>query len=110
MFFVSTQLSPDMFSSNELQALLADYAAKHPFPERPSGLYEPCTYMLALGGKRLRPLLALMGCQLFTDEVQRALPVAWAVDSSTTSPLFTTTSWMLRRFGEGNPLSIRVGM
>ncbi|MCS6930217.1 MAG: polyprenyl synthetase family protein [Saprospiraceae bacterium] len=69
-----------MFSSNELQALLADYAAKHPFPERPSGLYEPCTYMLALGGKRLRPLLALMGCQLFTDEVQRALPVAWAVE------------------------------
>ncbi len=69
-----------MYSIEELQALLAGYAQKHPFPQEPTTLYEPCTYMLSLGGKRLRPLLALMACELFTDEVAKALPAAWAVE------------------------------
>lgn len=69
-----------MYSIEELRALLAGYAQKHPFPQEPPTLYEPCTYMLSLGGKRLRPLLALMACELFTDEVAKALPAAWAVE------------------------------
>ncbi len=69
-----------MHSLNDLQAMLERYAQKHPFPEEPPMLYAPCTYMLSLGGKRLRPLLALMACELFTDEVEAALPAAWAVE------------------------------
>jgi len=69
-----------MLSLDDLQALLSQYAEQHPFPGQPSTLYEPCTYVLSLGGKRLRPLLALMGCGLFSDEVDRALPAAWAVE------------------------------
>jgi geranylgeranyl diphosphate synthase type II len=43
------------------------------FPERPTSLYEPNEYFLKLGGKRVRPVLCLMGNELF-DEI---IPDAW---------------------------------
>lgn len=57
-----------------------DYATAHPFPAAPHELYEPCNYILSLGGKRLRPALALMACELFADSPEPALPAAWAVE------------------------------
>lgn len=39
------------------------------FPKHPSSLYEPCIYALAVGGKRIRPVLTLMGFELFKDEL-----------------------------------------
>lgn len=56
------------------------YAIAHPFPVQPSELYTPCEYMLTLGGKRLRPALLLMGYELFRDDIEQALPAAWAVE------------------------------
>jgi geranylgeranyl diphosphate synthase type II len=38
------------------------------FPSQPSSLYEPNEYFLKLGGKRIRPVLCLMGNELF-DEI-----------------------------------------
>jgi len=46
----------------------------------PRELYEPIDYILSLGGKQIRPLLALMACQLFSKEVHAALPIAAAVE------------------------------
>jgi len=43
------------------------------FQKEPSELYEPIRYFLKNGGKRLRPLLTLFGCYLFTDDFDRAL-------------------------------------
>lgn len=63
-----------------LLAKINDYAAANPFPAAPPGLYEPCDYLLALGGKRLRPALLLMAYELFGDDVHEALPAAWAVE------------------------------
>ncbi len=63
-----------------LLARINDFAAKNPFPDSPGALYEPCDYILTLGGKRLRPALLLMGYELFRDDVERALPAAWAVE------------------------------
>lgn len=60
--------------------LLQEFSVRHPFPENPAALYTPCDYLLALGGKRLRPALVLMGYELFRDDVERALPPAWAVE------------------------------
>jgi len=45
------------------------------FPDEPSSLYEPNRYFLNLGGKRIRPVLCLMGNELF-DEIN---PDAWHV-------------------------------
>src|SRR5215510_2009687 len=43
------------------------------FPSEPASLYEPNEYFLQLGGKRIRPVLCLMGNELF-DEIN---PDAW---------------------------------
>lgn len=63
-----------------LLARITNYATTHPFPAAPPELYEPCDYMLTLGGKRLRPALLLMACELFSDDLEGALPAAWAVE------------------------------
>jgi geranylgeranyl diphosphate synthase type II len=64
----------------QLQASLLDYLGRQQFNRPPQELYEPMAYILSLGGKRLRPLLALMGCQLFEREATAALPAALAVE------------------------------
>ena len=46
----------------------------------PSELYEPEVYMLSLGGKRLRPLLALIGCELFGKDPAAALGSALSAE------------------------------
>ena len=56
------------------------YLSKNAFNEAPSELYEPVNYILHLGGKRLRPLLVLMGTHLFDDNIEKALPAAFAVE------------------------------
>lgn len=38
-----------------------------PFSATPVTLYDPCRYLLLLGGKRVRPVLCLMGNELFND-------------------------------------------
>lgn len=39
----------------------------------PKSLYDPITYTLALGGKRIRPALVLMACDLYNKDITRAL-------------------------------------
>ncbi len=46
----------------------------------PKELYEPQKYILSLGGKRLRPLLALISCDLFDKNPDLALDSALAVE------------------------------
>lgn len=57
------------------QALLAEPAQGHP-----SELYDPMNYILSLGGKRLRPVMVLLGAELFGGEAEDALPAAKAVE------------------------------
>ena len=42
---------------------------------QPQGLYAPVDYVLQEGGKRLRPVLCLMACELFGGDEKAALPV-----------------------------------
>lgn len=46
----------------------------------PAELYEPVRYMLAHGGKRMRPLLVLIGCDLFNGDVDKAVPAALGIE------------------------------
>ncbi|RYZ61152.1 MAG: polyprenyl synthetase family protein [Chitinophagaceae bacterium] len=50
------------------------------FPKEPASLYEPNAYFLKLGGKRVRPVLCLMGCELFNDISDDAWNVANAIE------------------------------
>lgn len=50
------------------------------FGDRPAELYEPLHYILSLGGKRLRPMLALMAANLYTEDYEKALKPALAIE------------------------------
>lgn len=66
----------------ESYTLLIEKAIKElPFDSEPSGLYDPLKYFMQLGGKRIRPVLTLMGAQLFGAELQAALPQAVAIET-----------------------------
>lgn len=46
----------------------------------PKELYEPIEYIMSLGGKRLRPVLVLVGCDFFGGEPAKALYPALAIE------------------------------
>ncbi len=46
----------------------------------PNQMYEPMAYILNLGGKRVRPLLTLVGCDLFNVNPNHAIQSALAVE------------------------------
>ena len=56
--------------------LINESLEKIEMPKQPAGLYEPITYELALGGKRIRPILMLMACELFGGDVNQAVAPA----------------------------------
>lgn len=46
------------------------------YPKEPDSLYAPIRYELSLGGKRIRPMLMLMGCELFGGDINQAVAPA----------------------------------
>jgi geranylgeranyl diphosphate synthase type II len=51
------------------------------YGSEPRNLYEPIAYTLAMGGKRLRPVMVLLACNLFTDKIEKAIPAAIAIET-----------------------------
>ena len=51
------------------------------FGKVPSSLYEPARYLMGLGGKRLRPIFALLAYSLYQSDVKRVVPYAVALVS-----------------------------
>lgn len=69
-----------MHSFNEL---VKDFAARFEvahFPAGPATLYEPGNYFLQLGGKRIRPVMCLMGNELFDEILPDAYELATAIE------------------------------
>jgi geranylgeranyl diphosphate synthase type II len=69
-----------MHSFNEL---VKDFAARFDvahFPTSPATLYEPGDYFLQLGGKRIRPVMCLMGNELFDEILPDAYELATAIE------------------------------
>jgi geranylgeranyl diphosphate synthase type II len=50
------------------------------FPSSPKNLYDPLRYFLTLGGKRMRPILSLLGAEAFDKNSADAMPAALAVE------------------------------
>lgn len=50
------------------------------FPQQPANLYDPCRYLLSLGGKRVRPAVCLMANELFTEIEECAWHAAIAIE------------------------------
>lgn len=62
-----------------LEALQTEFD-KQSYGEYPSELYEPIRYIMALGGKRFRPLLTLLAASIYSDQWEKAIKPAMAVE------------------------------
>ena len=69
-----------MHSFNELSLRFDEYFNRRHFPERPKNLYDAAQYILSIGGKRVRPVAVLMGCELFGELHEDAFSVAGAIE------------------------------
>lgn len=69
-----------MMSIIDLQHLFTAYLNKNKLPASPENLYDPIRYFMEIGGKRIRPILCLLGCQMFSDDISPALAPALAVE------------------------------
>ncbi|WP_300739712.1 polyprenyl synthetase family protein [uncultured Alistipes sp.] len=69
-----------MQTNEQLLSIIENYLAQAEFPAEPELLYAPIGYSLAGGGKRLRPMLLLLACGIFSDDLQPAMPAAAAVE------------------------------
>src|SRR5687767_1987871 len=69
-----------MFTFEELSKQFAAYFNIRHFPAEPATLYDADEYFLSLGGKRVRPVMCLMGNELFDEINKDEWPVAAAIE------------------------------
>ena len=70
-----------MKSSNDILQLVNDFLAKLPYDRQPKSLYDPVEYVLSLGGKRIRPVLMLMGYNLWREDPESILMPAVGLET-----------------------------
>lgn len=69
-----------MHSFEELTKQFTAFFNVRHFPEVPASLYDACEYFLQLGGKRIRPVMCLMGNELFDNISADAFEAATAIE------------------------------
>jgi geranylgeranyl diphosphate synthase type II len=62
-----------MYSFQHYQELLTHKINNLKFEREPRELYEPIEYILQIGGKRLRPVVTLMTCDIFGGDMDKAM-------------------------------------
>ena len=61
-----------MYSLEEIDRILENFARLRHINREPANLYEPLDYMMSIGGKRIRPKLCLLTYNLFREEFSDA--------------------------------------
>lgn len=69
---------------NEYKSVFLEYLSEEVIDNKdfsqPDNLYAPIHYILQLGGKRLRPVLTMMSCDIFSGNYKPALDAALAIE------------------------------
>ena len=66
-----------MYNHSELKEIIDRALVNLSYNTEAAKLIDPVKYILSMGGKRLRPVMALMACNLFSDKIDDAiLPAA----------------------------------
>jgi geranylgeranyl diphosphate synthase type II len=69
-----------MHSIEQLQNIINKAIAETKYTAKPAELYEPISYLMQLGGKRMRPVLVLVSTELFGGDVLKALDAAVGIE------------------------------
>ena len=70
-----------MRTPDQLLKQINDAINALPYDRQPASLYEPIRYVLALGGKRLRPVLMMLSYNLYKEQPDVILPQAIALET-----------------------------
>lgn len=70
-----------MLKSDEILRIVNEGLDALPYDRRPMSLYEPVRYVLSLGGKRIRPVLMLLGYNLFKEHPEDILMPAIGLET-----------------------------
>ena len=70
-----------MYTIAELTERINSEVDKIQYNTEPQNLYAPIRYILSIGGKRIRPLLMLLGYNLYKDDVQAIMNNALALET-----------------------------
>lgn len=68
---------------HDFKELVAEFGSRFgvaQFPAAPASLYEPGEYFLSIGGKRIRPILCVLGNELFSEITEDAWSLATAIE------------------------------
>ncbi|MFA6946829.1 MAG: polyprenyl synthetase family protein [Pedobacter sp.] len=69
-----------MHSIKQLQNIINKAIAETKYTAKPAELYEPISYLMQLGGKRMRPVLVLISTELFGGDISKALDAAIGIE------------------------------
>lgn len=69
-----------MLTVDQIQKLVNDYVDNQKFKGNPEELYAPIEYILRQGGKRMRPTLCLLACELFGGDIEDCMVPAVAAE------------------------------
>ncbi len=68
-------------SADQILQRVNDFLSSLPYDRKPASLYEPVQYVLAIGGKRIRPVLALLGYNLWREQPEDILMPAIGLET-----------------------------
>jgi geranylgeranyl diphosphate synthase, type II len=69
-----------MYTQSDLKKLVNKAILNLSYNEEAEKLNDPVKYILSIGGKRLRPVLSLMTCNLFSDTIDEAIVPATGIE------------------------------
>lgn len=69
-----------LYNFDEILGYVNKDIEKISYDYSPKTLFDPISYILSLGGKRVRPALVLMAYNLYGEDLQKAVPAALAVE------------------------------
>lgn len=65
---------------NEISEIISSEVSRLNWNKNPLQLYEPIGYVLSMGGKRVRPALTLLACNMFTHDIMPAVKPALGIE------------------------------
>jgi geranylgeranyl diphosphate synthase type II len=69
-----------MFTFPEILQRVEREIAQLRFDQSPNNLYAPIEYILSLGGKRIRPALTLIACNIYNEQIEPAIEPALCLE------------------------------
>lgn len=70
-----------MYTSSQILEKVNEALASLPYDRKPTGLYDPIRYVLSMGGKRIRPVLMLMGYNLYREDIEEIMMPALGLET-----------------------------